>query len=112
MRVLVVEDDRAFRQLLKYVLKDVAEIVGECVDGSECVDAYRTLQPDWVLMDMELKNTDGLTATRRILEIWPDAQVLMLTAHNDDSLRKAALGAGAQGYLLKESLFEVNSWLR
>jgi two-component system response regulator DegU len=111
MRVLIVEDDRAFRKLLKYVLKDIAEVVGECTDGSECVEAYATLLPDIVLMDMQMKKVDGLAATRQIIEQWPDAKVLIVTAHNDESLRKATMDAGAQGYLLKESLFDVGSWL-
>jgi two-component system response regulator DegU len=112
MRVLIVDDDRTVREMLKRLLKDIAEIVGECDDGSESLGAYQRLRPDWVLMDLQMKQVDGLTATRQILTADPEAKILMVTIHNDESLLKAAREAGVRGYVPKENLLELRRWLR
>jgi two-component system response regulator DegU len=112
MRVLIVDDDRAVREMLKRLLQDIAEVVGECADGSESLGAYQRLRPDWVLMDLQMKEVDGLTAIRQIVSADPEAKVLMVTIHNDWSLLKAAREAGARGYVPKENLLEIRRWLR
>jgi CheY-like chemotaxis protein len=107
LRVLIVEDNPEMRRLLKRLLADLAEEVAECDDGSGALEAYRDCQPDWVLMDIEMKRTDGITATRQIRAVFPKAKVLLVTNHDNQRLRQAAGQAGACGYLLKEDLLEV-----
>lgn len=110
-RILIVEDQEPMRDLLKVLLNDHAEIVGECTDGSEALDAYSKLKPDWVLMDIGMQNVDGLVATRRIIAEHPKAKILIVTDYDDKDLREAALTAGASGYLLKEDLLALDSYL-
>jgi len=105
--ILIVDDSRAIRELIKMTLIGVAEIVGECSDGSEALAAYERLRPDWVLMDIGMKNMDGITATRQIIAADPQARIMIVTDYNDDSLRRAAADAGASGYVVKENLLDI-----
>jgi two-component system response regulator DegU len=105
--ILIVDDSQPMRELIKMTLAGVAEIVGECSDGAEALAAYERLRPDWILMDIEMKNVDGITATRQITAVHPQARVLIVTDYNDDSLRRAAFEAGASQYVVKENLLDI-----
>lgn len=109
-RVLIVDDSEQMRELIKMMLVGVAEIVGECSDGADALACYEESRPDWVLMDWEMR-TDGLTTTRRILAAHPDARILIVTSHDDDELRNAATQAGARGFVLKDDLLALGSFL-
>ena len=100
--VLVVDDHPLFRDGLTALLATVAdlEVVGAVGTGEEAVAAARALQPDVVLMDLNLPGTPGLEATRRIA-VETTAAVLVLTMVDDDQSVMAALQVGARGYVLK-----------
>ena len=83
-----------------------AEFV-ECSDGREAADAYREHQPDWVLMDIQMPEVDGLTATRQLTSAFSEARVLIVTQFEGQHLRAAAHRAGARGYVLKENLLQA-----
>ena len=104
IRVLVVDDQQLVRKGLRSVLDEgEMEVVGECEDGAQAVEAVRRLRPDVVLMDVRMRAMDGPEATRRIRE-QPDAPpVLALTTYDDDDTLEAALTAGAAGFLLKDA---------
>ena len=106
-RVLIVDDNQPMRELLKVTLADVAEVVGECADGSEALAQYERVQPDWVLMDLEMKAVDGIEATRQIIAAHPQARIVVVTNHDDEDLRRAARGAGAIKFVVKESLLDI-----
>ena len=105
--VLIVDDSRAIRELIKMTLAGVAQIVGECSDGADALAAYERLRPDWVLMDIGMKNVDGITATRQIIAADPQAKIIIVTDYNDDDLRRAAADAGACQYVVKENLLDI-----
>ncbi len=105
--VLIVDDSQPMRELIKMMLAGVAEIVGECADGADALEAYERLRPDWVLMDIGMKNVDGITATRQITTAHPQARILIVTDYNDDDLRRAAFKAGACQYVVKENLLDI-----
>ena len=88
-------------------LADVADVVGECADGAEALNAYTRLQPDWVLMDVGMKDVDGIAATRQILAADPKARIIIVTDYNDGELRRAAQKAGASQYVVKENLLYI-----
>ena len=103
--VLLVDDQELVRSGLRRILrrKDGFAIVGECADGSEVADAVARHRPDVVVMDLRMRDVDGIEATRR-LRCDPDAPpVLVLTTFDDDELLSGALRAGAVGFLLKDS---------
>jgi DNA-binding NarL/FixJ family response regulator len=102
IRVLVVDDQPLVRKGLRSVLDVGAmEVVGECEDGAQAVEAVRRLRPDVVLMDVRMRGMDGPEATRRIREE-PDAPPVLALTTYDDTL-EASLTAGAAGFLLKDA---------
>ncbi|HEV8635097.1 MAG TPA: response regulator transcription factor [Chloroflexota bacterium] len=101
-RVLIADDHPLFRDGLRGLLESVGiEVVGEAATGEEAVERAEALQPDVVLMDLSMPGTNGIEATRRIVEAMPRANVLVVTMYEDDESVFAALRAGARGYLLK-----------
>jgi DNA-binding NarL/FixJ family response regulator len=102
-RVLLVDDHAMLRAGIATVLGSAPdlEVVGECADGHEAVDCAVELQPDVVLMDVEMPGGDGITATARLRELVPAARVLVLTTFDVDEYVLGALRAGATGFLLK-----------
>ncbi len=111
MTILIVEDSEPMRQLLKKLLGDLAETIIECEDGAQALEAYRLCQPDWVLMDIRLKEMDGLAATRQINAAFPEAKIVIVTSYDDNRLRVAANNAGACGYVHKDNLLELRQIL-
>lgn len=106
-KVLLVDDSQPVREILRIMLADAAIVVGECEDGGDALEAYTRLQPDWVLMDVDMKGVDGITATSQIIAAHPTAQIMIVTDHDDGELRRAALGAGATRYVVKEDLLSI-----
>lgn len=105
INVLLVDDQRLFRQTLSTFLERDHEIriVGQAADGHEAFALAMDVHPDLILMDLRLPKMDGVEATRRILERSPDAKILMLSVHGDDEVIKQGLEAGAVGYVLKDA---------
>ena len=107
MNILIVEDSEQMRRMLKTLVKDLVECVFECGEGAGALLAYTQHRPDWVLMDIDLPEVDGISATRRIIAAHPEARVMMVTNYDDADLREAARRAGASEYVLKEDLIEI-----
>jgi DNA-binding NarL/FixJ family response regulator len=103
-RILIVDDQALVRAGFRLVLESQKDfdVVGEAADGDEAVDAARRLKPDVVLMDVRMPHTDGLEATRRILQNGSPIRIVMLTTFDLDEYVYAALRAGACGFLLKD----------
>jgi DNA-binding NarL/FixJ family response regulator len=104
--VLLVDDHalvrRGFRRLLED--DDSLAVVGEASDGEEAIRMVEELKPQVVVMDAAMPGTGGLAATRAILAKHPDAAILMLSMHSEETLVGQALDAGAKGYVLKNAL--------
>ena len=79
MKVLIVDDNEQARWMIRHYLRECANEFRECDDGAEAVSAYTEFQPDWVLMDWEMKQVHGLAATRRIIADFPEARILIVT---------------------------------
>ena len=103
IRLLIADDHAAFRAGLHALLDTAGDIVvvGEADTGEAAVAAAAGLQPDVVLMDVNMPGLDGVEATRRIVDAAPHVAVVVLTMHEDDETVFAAVRAGARGYLLK-----------
>jgi len=104
--VLRVDDHALVRTGFRRMLEDDAAIsvVGEASEGGEAVRLALELRPKVVVMDCALPGISGIDATRRIRAKMPDATVLMLSMHSEDTLVRQALEAGARGYILKNAL--------
>ena len=105
IRVLVVDDHMVVREGLCALLipYNGMEVVGEAADGAEAVEKAHLLQPDVILMDLNLPVKSGLEAITEIIQENPQARILVLTSYEEKSKLSAALKAGVLGYLLKNS---------
>jgi CheY-like chemotaxis protein len=111
MTLLIVEDNRAMRQMIKKLVGDLTEAITECSDGNEALAAYRACRPEWVLMDLRMKEMDGLAATRQIIADFPEARIVIVTDYDDAGLRAAAQRSGACAYVIKENLLQLRQLL-
>ncbi len=103
IRVLVCDDHDLIRQALRGVVnaEPDMEVAGEASNGEEAVALARELQPDAVVMDIEMPGMSGIEATKRIKSILPSATILVLTVHDSNEYILRILKAGATGYLTK-----------
>ncbi|MFD1599438.1 chemotaxis protein CheY [Halobellus rarus] len=99
--VLVVDDSAFMRNLLKQLLEDDHEVVGEAENGVEAVELYRELDPDVVTMDVVMPIRNGIEATSEIKSIDPDSSVIMCTSVGQEEKMREAVEAGADGYITK-----------
>ena len=111
LKLLIVDDKAQVRSMIRRFLSDLAAEISETDDGESALDAYAAFLPDWVLMDIEMKHTNGIVATERIRAVYPEANIVIVTNYDDDSLRERAMAAGARGYVLKENLLALRSML-
>ena len=101
IRVLIVEDDTLVGEMIQGLLEEIGYmVVGKALDGAEAVEQTRIMQPDVVLMDIEMPDVNGIEATRQIMKQCP-TPVVMVTAHESPSLVEQASAAGVGAYLLK-----------
>ncbi len=105
LRVLIVDDHGIVRAGIRSLLvaETDMEVVGEATRGEEALEKVRELHPELVLMDIAMPGMNGIEATRRIKEEFPDVCVLVLTMHDDEEFFFPVLRAGASGYVLKEA---------
>ena len=111
INLLIVDDSDRMRRMIKSLIKGVLAEVYECSDGSQALEAYTAHHPDWVLMDIEMKDVDGINATRQIMTTFPEARIVIVSNYDSEELREAASAAGACGYVVKENLIELRRLL-
>lgn len=105
IRLLIVDDHQLMRDGLVRLLslEPEIELVGTACDGAEAVRMVAEHQPDLVLMDIRMPELSGIQATRQIKAQHPNVKVILLTMHDEDDYVFEGMGAGASGYLLKDS---------
>ena len=105
IRVLLAEDHETVRQGLKLLIAGQAdmEVVGEASNGREAVRSAEVLKPEVAVLDISMPEMNGLAATRAISERAPNTAVVALTRYGDNAYVQEMLGAGARGYVLKQS---------
>jgi DNA-binding NarL/FixJ family response regulator len=102
VRVLLADDHQILRDGVRRGLESAGEeVVGEADNGEQALELVRETRPDIVLMDLSMPVLDGVTATRRITDEFPEVRVVVLTMHDDPARTRAALEAGAIAYLSK-----------
>ncbi|MCV9951029.1 helix-turn-helix transcriptional regulator [Paenibacillus sp. BT-177] len=103
IRLCIVDDHSFIRDSLHTILdgQEDLQVVGVAEDGEQAVELCRSLNPDLILMDLEMPNQDGIRAAKIIKETWPDIRVLILSTFQDTERAKEIMRSGADGYLLK-----------
>ena len=112
MRIMLVDDHAEMRRLLRSMLHDLASEFMECADGAEAVAAFAQHRPDWTIMDITMKDMNGLEATRRIQKQFAGSRIVVLTQHDTPQMRAAALQAGACAFISKDNLAELDAIIR
>ena len=104
IRILIADDHAVVRSGLRSILEseDDIDVVGEAADGHQALEFAQELLPDVILMDINMGDWDGVTATRRVRNSVPSCRVIVLTNYDEDNLVFSSIRAGASGYLLKE----------
>ncbi|WP_088001151.1 response regulator [Gottfriedia solisilvae] len=103
-RIAIVDDHKLFREGIKRILdfEESFDVIAEGSDGTEVVAIMDDHQVDVFIIDINMPNMNGVTATKALLEKYPDAKVIILSIHDDESYVTHVLKVGARGYLLKE----------
>ncbi|RLL46665.1 DNA-binding response regulator [Oceanobacillus piezotolerans] len=104
IKIVLIDDHKLFREGVKRILEfePSFDVVAEGDDGSEAAKLVKENNPDVVLMDINMPNTNGVQATSDLVRYFPNTKVIILSIHDDESYVTHALKTGAQGYLLKE----------
>ena len=105
IRVMITDDHLIVREGLRLILEtaDGIELVGEAKDGAECLELVKKLNPQVILMDLQMPRMDGITAIEHLRKEYPEIAIVILTTYNEDDLMIRGLQSGARGYLLKDS---------
>ena len=104
IRVVIVDDHPMVRDGLRSILETYPDLdlVGSLVNGQEAIDQVAKLQPDVMLLDLNMPGVNGLSATEIILERFPAVRILILSMHDSPEYVSTALSHGAKGYILKD----------
>lgn len=114
MNVIIVDDDPFVCQSLETILmaQPDIDVPATATDGEQAVELYGLFAPDVLLMDIQMKTRDGLSAAEEILEAHPEARIVFLTTFSDDDYIVRALRLGARGYLIKQDVKTIAPALR
>lgn len=106
LRVLIADDHGVLRAGLRALLKTEKslQVVDEAADGDTALRLASRLRPDIVLLDLSMPGPGGIEVTRKLKEMLPATHVLILTVHEDETLMREALDAGASGYIIKRAV--------
>ena len=108
VRVVLADDYPVVRKGLKASIEEDAslKVVAEAADGETALQLIRTLRPHLAVLDIDMPRLDGLGVVKEMTKLKLDTKAIILSFHNDEDIFRAALAAGAKGYLLKESAME------
>lgn len=114
MKIIIVDDDCLVAEALKTILEASGDVAVAAMgqNGCEACRLYKEYKPDVLLMDIRMKEMDGLDASKEILEEFPDANILLLTTFSDDEYIIKALKFGVKGYILKQDYASILPALR
>ena len=112
LKILIVDDAQAMRQMIREAVGDLGVEMFEASSGEEGLQQFRLNRPDVVLMDLSMPGMSGLEATRLLKAEFPNSRVMIVTQNDSEPLRRAAQGAGAWAYFLKENLHEVRECIQ
>lgn len=111
LKLLIAEDRAALRRMIRSIVADHANEIRECAVGEELPKVYIAWQPDFVVIDADMRTMDGIAATLWIKAMDPSAKVIIVSSYNSPELRESAQRAGASAFVLKDNLLELSRLL-
>lgn len=112
LKFLIVDDSKLMRELIKDMVRTNGDVCVEAADGAQAIVRYVHDYPDCVLMDIKMEKLDGIVATEVIKKINPKSKVVIVSHYNEEKLRNEAAEAGADAFVLKDNLSELNNTIR
>lgn len=103
VRIIIVDDQLIARELLQAILVEESDfaVIGEFASGADLLEQVEELNPDIILMDVHMPGMDGLTATRKVKQLVPASEVIILTSSENPAILRESLASGASGYIVK-----------
>lgn len=103
-RIVLADDHALVRRGIRKIIEEAPdlEVVGEAGDGMELLEILKTIRPDLIIIDIAMPRLRGLEATKRIKELYPHVQVMILSMHGSKEYLRQAVAAGVNSYVLKE----------
>jgi DNA-binding NarL/FixJ family response regulator len=111
MKLLIVDDNAEMRTMIKSIVANPDDVISECSDGSMVVSTFREERPDVVLMDLQMKEVNGILATRSLKKEFPDAIVIIVSNYREEEFRDEAKEAGALSYFTKDNLISLKQFI-
>lgn len=112
MNIMIVDDNPRMRRMIRAMVSSEAEDIVEFDDAARAVEEFPRSMPDLILMDIVMKEMDGIEATRALTKRYPSTRVIIVSQYGDEDLRKAAFEAGAVAYVSKEKLTTLGDVVR
>lgn len=112
MEILIADDSRPIRELIKSLLSRGNHTFIECEDGIEAVDCYTRHHTDIVLMDISMKRMNGLESSEKIISAYPDAKIIVVTQYDEPELREKAKNIGVRDYITKDNLLKILEYIQ
>jgi DNA-binding NarL/FixJ family response regulator len=107
--IILADDHTLVRRGIKKIICENPglSVIGEAADGVEALELVEQLQPDLVILDVQMPRMNGLDTARHIKERWPEVKILVLTMHREEAYLRQAQDTGVDGFVLKEDVDEV-----
>ncbi len=107
MKLLLVDDNDKIRQIMKEFCSPYFSEIVECTDGTEAVDQFPAVHPDWTVMDIRMKEMDGIEAARKIISGESGAKIILVSQFGDKGTIHDAVASGAVAFVKKDNLENV-----
>jgi CheY-like chemotaxis protein len=107
LKLLIVDDNRKITEMMKETFASEFSEIRTCLDGSEALEEYKKFKPEWIFMDIKMKEMDGFTAAKQIKSAFPAARIIIVTSYDSNALRDEARKAGVVDYVLKDELDKI-----
>ena len=107
MKLLLVDDNKNMRRIMNDLFSPYFSEIVECSDGNEAVERYPLFHPDWTVMDIQMKQMDGINAAKGILIGDADARIILISQHTEEEIVAEAQQSGAVAFVRKDDLVDI-----
>ena len=110
MKLLIVDDNPSIRKIVRHLLNNRFEQIHDASNGLEALELYQKFIPDWVVMDIEMPEVDGLVGARMIKNEFPGSRIIMISKFKDEEMISLSKFIGAEAYFFKDDLLQIESY--